>query len=132
VLRVPVVNLIRMETSTTGPGNVPEYGSLRVAAEFRSMLASDPYHRIRDHANYPAVLLTAGKHDPRVPAWEPAKFAARLQAIPHARPVLLRVEADAGHGIGSTQTQREEEFADIYAFALWQSAIDANRHTHQP
>lgn len=69
------------------------------------------------------MLLTVGLNDPRVPVWQPAKFAARLQALGRLRPALLRVEADAGHGIGSTQSQREEEFADFYALALWQSGL---------
>jgi prolyl oligopeptidase len=34
--------------------------------------------------------------------------------------VLLRVDYDAGHGIGSTQSQREIKLADQWSFALWQ------------
>jgi len=34
--------------------------------------------------------------------------------------VLLRVDYDAGHGIGSTKKQAYEERADIIAFLLWQ------------
>jgi prolyl oligopeptidase len=123
ILRVPVVNLLRNEVTPAGPRNTVEYGSVKSAGEFRNLLASDPYYRVRDEATYPAVLLTAGLHDVRVAVWQPAKFAARLQAGRHARPTLLRVDFDAGHSRGSTQTQREEEFADIYAFALWQSGL---------
>jgi len=32
----------------------------------------------------------------------------------------LRIDYDAGHGIGSTKKQRNEEDADIYAFLLQQ------------
>jgi prolyl oligopeptidase len=54
-------------------------------------------------------------------SWEPGKMAARLQAATASgRPVLLRVDYDAGHGIGSTKTQREEELADELSFSLWQ------------
>ena len=35
-------------------------------------------------------------------------------------PVLLRVETDAGHGIGSTRAQRDLETADI-AFIFWRT-----------
>lgn len=123
VLRVPLVNLLRDEVSEGGPGNAIEFGNVRVEAEFRSLLASDPYHRLQEGVTYPAVLLTGGLHDPRVPVWQPAKLAARLQATSRSRQTLLRVEFDAGHGIGSTRTQREEEFADLYAFALWQAGV---------
>jgi prolyl oligopeptidase len=37
------------------------------------------------------------------------------------KPVLLRVDFDAGHGFGSTRTQRNEELADTLAFLLRQS-----------
>ena len=30
------------------------------------------------------------------------------------------VDADAGHGIGSTRAQRQDELADVWAFMLWQ------------
>ena len=73
---------------------------------------------------HPAVLITGGMHDVRVPIWLQAKFAARLQATTGSgRPVFLRVERDAGHGIGSTRTQIEEEWADLYAFALSASGV---------
>jgi prolyl oligopeptidase len=123
VLRVPVVNLLRAELDKVGPGNIPEFGTVAVEEDFRSMFASDPYHRIRHGIIHPAILLTTGRNDPRVPTWQPAKFAARLQAASNRRPALLRVEGEAGHGFWSTQTQREEEFADAYAFLLWQAAI---------
>jgi prolyl oligopeptidase len=124
VVRAGTLNLMRMDVTEGGPLHLEEYGDPKLAADFRSLLASDPYHRVRDGVVYPAVLLTTGLHDPRVPPWMPAKFAARLQAAGRTRPTLLRVDMDAGHGIGSTETQRENEYADIYAFALWQAGIE--------
>jgi prolyl oligopeptidase len=47
---------------------------------------------------------------------------ARLQAATTSgRPILLRVDSDAGHGIGSTRPQREQQLADELSFILWQS-----------
>src|SRR5437870_9097465 len=41
--------------------------------------------------------------DPRVAPFHPAKMTARLQAATTSgKPILLRVDYDAGHGIGST------------------------------
>jgi prolyl oligopeptidase len=31
------------------------------------------------------------------------------------------VEFEAGHGIGSTRTQSDNEYADAFAFIFWQS-----------
>ena len=74
---------------------------------------------MRDGINYPAALLTTGVTDPRVAPFHIAKMAARLQtATSSAEPILLRVDFDAGHGIGSTRGQQDREAADTYAFLL--------------
>ena len=83
-----------------------------------------PYHHIKDGTAYPAVMVTTGWNDPRVASWEAGKMAARLQAATSSgKPVLLRVDYDAGHGIGSTKTQRDETYGDILSFALWQFGV---------
>ncbi len=47
--------------------------------------------------------------------------ATRLQAASTSgKPVLLRVDYEAGHGFGSTKTQRQEQLADERAFLFWQ------------
>jgi prolyl oligopeptidase len=80
----------------------------------------DPYHHVKNGTPYPAVLLIVGAEDARVSPAESAKMAARLQAASTSgKPVLLRVDYDAGHGF-STQRQRVEELADTYAFLFWQ------------
>jgi prolyl oligopeptidase len=46
-------------------------------------------------------------------------MTARLQAATSSKnPVLLRVDTDAGHGIGSTKTQRDLITADQAALLL--------------
>jgi prolyl oligopeptidase len=67
------------------------------------------------------MLLVHGMNDPRVDVWHSGKTAARLQAASSSgRPVLLRLDPQAGHGMGSTASQRNAMSADIYAFLLWQ------------
>jgi len=81
----------------------------------------DAYSKLQDGVKYPAVLLTAGLNDPRLVVWQPAKMAARLQAATTSgKPVLLRVEFQAGHGLNSTKRQADEELADVFAFLLQQ------------
>lgn len=119
VMRVAVTNMTRIEFSENGPINAPEFGSVTTESGFQSLLAADCYLRVEDGTPYPSVLLTAGRNDPRVVVWQPGKMAARLQAATSSgRPVLLRIDAHAGHGMGSTQTQRNELTADMLAF-LW-------------
>ena len=68
-----------------------------------------------------AVMFLTGANDPRVAPWHMMKMAARTQAATSSgKPVLLRIEYDAGHGMGSNRSQREVQLADTWSFALWQ------------
>ena len=81
-------------------------------------------HHVRDGVDYPAVLLTHGINDPRVAPWTSAKMTARLQAATSGqRPILFRVDFGAGHGIGSTKSQRFDQMADQMAFLFWQFGL---------
>jgi prolyl oligopeptidase len=121
VMRVPVTNAVRMEFTENGAINVPEFGSATTENGLRDLLVIDSYLRVQDGTPYPAVLLTAGLNDQRVAVWKPAKMAARLQAATvSGKPVLLRIDAHAGHGIGSTRAQRNAVTADMYAFLFKQ------------
>ena len=80
---------------------------------------------MKPDTKYPAVLLTTGANDPRVAPWQAAKMAARLQAsTTSGKPVLLRVDYDAGHGLGSTKSQRDVELADEISFLFWQLGVE--------
>jgi prolyl oligopeptidase len=119
--QVPEANTLRSEFSPNSPPNVPEFGTVSTEQGFKNLLAMDSYQAVKGGTPYPAVLITTGLNDPRVSPWEPAKFAARLQASDTANPVLLRVEEEAGHGIGSTKTKKVQEYADISSFIFWRA-----------
>jgi len=123
---VGVSNALRGEFSENGPPNIPEFGSVTTEDGFKGLLAMDAMHNVKPGTAYPAVLLTTGINDPRVPSYESAKMAATLQAATTSgRPILLRVDYDAGHGIGSTRIQRNKELADKFAFMFWQMGLKA-------
>jgi prolyl oligopeptidase len=116
--------MVRMETTPNGVPNIPEFGSVKTEAGFRALYEMSAYHHVADGVKYPAVLLTTGIHDPRVEPWQAAKMAARLQAATASgRPVLLRVDYEAGHGIGTTKRQIQEQLADNWTFLLWQFGL---------
>lgn len=119
---VGVSNALRSEFSPNGPPNIPEFGSVKTEAGFRALYAMDAYQHVVNGTKYPAVMLITGYNDPRVSSWELAKFAARLeQASTSGRPILLRVDYDAGHGfLASSRQQSEQLLTDQYAFLLWQ------------
>jgi prolyl oligopeptidase len=121
IFDVGVLDAVRAEESANGITNISEFGTVKNADEFKALLDMSTYHQIKDGVAYPAVLLVHGMNDPRVDVWNSAKAAARLQqANPNGKPVLLRLDAQAGHGVGSTAQQRASERADIYSFLLWQ------------
>ena len=98
-----------------------EFGTLKTEEGFKNLLAMDGYHKVKDGVKYPAVMLTHGINDPNVEPWMSAKMAARLQeATSSGKPVLLRIDYDAGHGQGSAKNQVNEQNADIYAFLFQQ------------
>jgi prolyl oligopeptidase len=118
---VGLSDMLRMERTPNGPPNVAEFGTVTKKDHFHAMYAISPYHRIRNGVAYPATIVTTGINDPRVEAWLPAKFAARLQAATiSGKPVLLRIDYEAGHGMGSTRQQIVAETADVWSFFLWQ------------
>jgi prolyl oligopeptidase len=121
VARVPVMDMLRFEAMASGPANVPEFGSAATPQGMEALRVMSAYHQVKDGTAYPAVLLTAGINDPRIEAWQPGKMAARLQkATTSGKPVLLRIDYESGHGLGTPRAQRDDELADIYSFLLWQ------------
>ncbi|MBL8520117.1 MAG: S9 family peptidase [Betaproteobacteria bacterium] len=124
VPRVGMLDTLRAEFTPNGPPNIPEFGSVTTEDGFKGLLAMSSLQHVVDGTKYPAVLLMHGVNDPRVEVWHSAKMAARLQkavaGVPLAPPVLLRLDYDAGHGVGTSRSQRVQETADIYAFLLWQ------------
>ena len=118
---VGLSDTLRFETEPNGPPNVVEMGSTKTAAGFHGLYAMSAYEHVRDGTPYPAVMFSTGANDPRVAPWQMAKMAARVQAATSSgRPALLRIDYDAGHGIGSSTSQRENQLADLWSFALWQ------------
>lgn len=117
VIQVGLNNMLRYETTANGVPNTAEFGSVKTEEGFKTLLEMDAYHKIKEGVKYPAVILTHGINDPRVEPWFSAKLAARLQAASASdRRVLLRIDYDAGHGIGSSRAQRNEEMADVFTF----------------
>ncbi len=120
--QVGALNPLRGEETPNGPVNVPEFGTVKNREECMALIAMDPYLNIRDQEAYPAALITTGLNDPRVIAWQPAKFAARLQlATSSTKPVLFFADDKAGHGIGNSKSKEFETLADVLSFALWQT-----------
>ena len=123
-------NPLRYVAEPNGYGEEPEWGAISEESGYRALKLIDSYQAVRDGVAYPAVLLTTGVTDPRVGPFHVAKMTARLQvASSSGKPILLRIDFDAGHGIGSTRAQQDREATDTYAFLLWQTGVKAYQPT---
>ena len=124
VSQVGIYDPLRWETQPNGEFNTTEFGSVKDAAQFKALYEYSPLLRARDGVAYPAVLFATGANDGRVAPYESRKMTARLQAATSSKyPILLRSEANAGHGIGTALATRIEEQADTYAFLVDQLGI---------
>jgi prolyl oligopeptidase len=114
---VGVLDMLRYQQFTVGAGWTSEYGTAQDSPEiFKYLYGYSPYHALKPAA-YPATLITTADHDDRVVPAHSFKFAARLQETQlGAAPVLLRIETNAGHGLGRSTAQVISEQADKWAF----------------
>jgi prolyl oligopeptidase len=118
---VGVMDMMRFHRFTIGWAWRSDYGSADDNADMASYLHGySPLHTVRQGAAYPAVLVTTGDHDDRVHPGHSFKYAAALQAAnsTNALPLLIRIDAKAGHGAGKPIGKLLDETADTLAFAL--------------
>ena len=118
--RVGVLDMLRYHKFTIGWGWAVEYGSSDFEDQFKYLYAYSPLHNIKEGTCYPATMVMTADHDDRVVPAHSFKFAAELQAKQACdNPVLIRIEADAGHGAGKPLSKQLDEVADMYAFLFW-------------
>ena len=124
VAGVPLLDMLRYQRFLIAKLWVAEYGSADDAAQFPWLHAYSPYHRVRAGTRYPAVLLSAATGDARVDPMHARKMAAALQAATSSdRPILLRVEGEAGHGVGKPLAKAIDEAADTWGFLFSQLGV---------
>jgi prolyl oligopeptidase len=114
---VPLLDMIRYPYFQIAALWTHEYGSPDNADDFRILLQYSPYHNVRNTINYPATLIFTSEEDSRVDPLHARKMVALLQNLPgQQRPIYLRVQSSAGHGVGKTVDQWVGEEADIWTF----------------
>jgi prolyl oligopeptidase len=125
---VPLLDMLRYQNFRIARFWIAEYGSAEVAEQIRWLRAYSPYHNVRAGVRYPPVLFTTAEGDSRVDPMHARKMAALLQAQSEdpESVVLLRVDRDAGHGIGKPLDKQVDDFADQYAFIAWRTGLRLN------
>jgi oligopeptidase B len=123
---VPFVDVLNTMSDTSlplTPPEWPEWGNPIEDPKAYDYIASySPYDNVAARP-YPAVFATGGLSDPRVTYWEPEKWTAKLREhTTSGKPILLKINMDAGHGGASGRFDFLKEIATDYAFAIW--AVD--------
>jgi prolyl oligopeptidase len=125
LVQVPLLDMLRYHRFLIARLWIPEYGSADDPAQFRWLRAYSPYHHVRNGVAYPAVLLATAESDTRVDPMHARKMAARLQAATSAeRPILLRLEARAGHGAGKPLSKVLDELTDSWTFVFSELGVE--------
>lgn len=125
IVAVPLLDMVRYDEFGIAKLWRAEYGSSTNEAQFEYIRDYSPYQNVKSKLGrlgqpYPATLLMAGEKDSRTDPLHARKMAAELQAAQgddqaHA-PILLRIEANAGHGAGKPIGKYIEAEADKWLF----------------
>ena len=128
VCQVPLLDMLRYQNFQIAKLWIPEYGSSDDPKQFEYLYAYSPYHHVKPGTVYPAVLFMTAESDTRVDPMHAVKMAALLQAQASngpERPILLRVDTKAGHGVGKPITKLVDDALDVWSFLFWQLGIKA-------
>jgi len=125
--QVPFVDVVTTMLDPSIPLTTNEYdewGNPEQKDYYDYMLSYSPYDNLKAQA-YPAMFVGTGLWDSQVQYWEPAKYIARLRDLDTSdKPVLFRVNMDAGHGGKSGRFRRYRELSEMYAFLLDQLNVE--------
>ncbi len=125
---VPLLDMLRYQHFLIARFWIAEYGSAEDAEQYRWLRAYSPYHNARAGIRYPAVLFTTAEGDSRVDPGHARKMTALVQWLQRDDPealTLLRVDRDAGHGVGKPLDKQVDDAADQLIFFAWRLGLQA-------
>jgi len=121
VAQVPFVDALTSVLDPSLPltvGEWEEWGDpLHDARVYAYMKSYTPYENVTAQT-YPPILALTSLNDTRVLYREPAKWIARLQAVGHGGPFLLKTEMVAGHGGRSGRYDKWHQEALVLAWIV--------------
>jgi prolyl oligopeptidase len=121
VCQVPVTDMLRFHKFTIGHFWCSDFGSSEKDGGIDYLLKYSPYHNVKEQ-KYPAMLVLTADHDDRVVPLHTFKYVAELQHkagqgnIEGQRPLLTRIEVNAGHGAGKPTEKIIQEKVDSWSF----------------
>jgi prolyl oligopeptidase len=120
VCAAPLLDMVRYVTSELGRTWTVEYGDPDMPDELDWLLAYSPYHNVAASTDYPATMFMVFGNDTRTDPMHGRKLCAALQhATKGERPILIRAEANVGHGARALN-KSVDEGAEMLSFtARW-------------
>ena len=123
ICTAPLLDMIRYTTSQLGATWTVEYGDPTVAEEFGWLIDYSPYHNVIEGVSYPATLMMVFDNDTRTDPMHGRKMVAALQhAQAGSAPIILRTEANVGHGARALD-KSVAETAESLAFAAHETGL---------
>jgi len=125
---VPLLDMLRFHRFLLGASWTTEYGHPEEDPEaFAYIREYSPYHNAPEAA-YPATMFTTALGDTRVHPSHARKMTALLQErTTGEEPVILRVEDDAGHGVGKPTSMQVRENSERWGFVFERLGISVDR-----
>jgi oligopeptidase B len=126
VAQVPFVDVVTTMLDASIPLTTNEYdewGNPAKKPYYDYMLSYSPYDNVAAKA-YPALFVSTGLWDSQVQYYEPTKWVAKLRATATGKkPLVFRINMEAGHGGKSGRFQRYHDTAEAMAFTLTQLGV---------
>jgi prolyl oligopeptidase len=123
----PDLDMVRFHnyTKNNNPPALFEYGNPADPAQFKFIYAYSPYEHVKSGTKYPAMMLTSGDADTRVPPAQARKMTARMQAATASGlPILLHYDTQAGHAGFKPTSKVIEDLSLEWSFLAWQLGIE--------
>ncbi|MXR41358.1 prolyl oligopeptidase family serine peptidase [Halobaculum sp. WSA2] len=116
---VPLLDMLRFHRFLLGASWTTEYGQPEEDPEaFTYIREYSPYHNAPE-TDYPATMFTTALGDTRVHPSHARKMTALVQERNTGdEPVILRVEDDAGHGVGKPTSMQVRENSERWGFVF--------------
>jgi len=113
-IKIPLLDMIRIEKIAAGASWVGEYGSMANPDERAFWLKTSPYHNLKAGVTYPEPLIWTTTKDDRVGPQHARKFAARLAEM--GIPYLFYEVTEGGHGAGANLKEKARTNALEYTY----------------
>jgi len=117
VCMAPLLDMVRYHLFDGAGKWIDEYGTAEDPDDFAALWAYSPYHQIRDHTPYPAVMMVSGDADQKCNPLHARKMVARLQtANTSSKPIILDYSKHRGHMPVLPLSVRVQALTDRMAF----------------